>query len=563
MKTEPIRPLTLPAHIHLAYYQEQRIPRYKGNVLIEALPLSKSDGDLIESLTLIPVFDEQERQWKTHERMHQLLGLANFMIPLESHIQLARVLDSMMREGYVGRRPLTPEHVRIYQNLYERAREGNPFRQTAETITPQLSTSLIGVSGMGKTTAVRRFLAQVDQVIYHPDLDLYQITYLHVEMPSDGKSIKALATAIIKQIDALLPDISYYKDYVGTGKASASALMQSVAHIMNKHLVGLLVCDEVQNLSNSRKDDQVVMTELVSACNELKVPIVFIGTNKAEKILGLDFRQARRALGFGLGNWDPLPRWAYVSDNGEVSSTPGEWAEFISVLWNYQWVNQPVGLTEGLLNLIYDLTQGVIDLAIKLFVAAQFRAMMDGTETISEQLLVDIYNKDMKLIHPMVDALRRNDAVALMKFEDIKPLGVADMLSDVARRYRAKSAPAATVRPGHPQFGPRLTAAGVAIGLAPADAAAFANEIASDGTAKNMLEGTAQLTKKLSATKPVTKPRKGQSKPDFPVPPQDFSDRPLDYRNAVSEAQRRGSSIAAQLNALSMLPALEDLVPIE
>ncbi len=153
------------------------------------------------------------RDWENHDRLRELLSVANIMVPLSSHIQLATVLDSMLREGYVGRRPNSREHAAIYQESYEEQQRGGAFRQTYDTLTPQLSTALVGVSGMGKTTTVKRCLAHIPRVIYHPELDLYQIPWLHFEMPGDGKGVKALLTSIIEAIAELIPNNTYSEDY--------------------------------------------------------------------------------------------------------------------------------------------------------------------------------------------------------------------------------------------------------------------------------------------------------------------------------------------------------------
>ncbi|WP_367185326.1 hypothetical protein [Rugamonas sp.] len=61
---------------------------------------------------------------------------------------------------------------------------------------------------MGKTTMVKRFLAAYPQVIFHRESNVYQVTYLHVEMPSDGKSVKGLAHGILAELDRLIPNAS-------------------------------------------------------------------------------------------------------------------------------------------------------------------------------------------------------------------------------------------------------------------------------------------------------------------------------------------------------------------
>ena len=551
-----------PSHVRVAKYDtEQRIARYRGNRLIEALPKPKDEAELLASLTLAPDFSEESRDWDAHMRIHELLGLTNFMVPLAAHVQLARVIDSMMREGYVGRRPMTRDQVAIYQHIHSLEQEDKPFRQSADTLTPQLSTALVGVSGMGKTTTVKRVLAHIPPVYYHPELDLFQVTYLHFEMPSDGRGTKALATGIIERLDQLIPDSNYYDQYVGKSRASGDVLIRVAARLLNKHCVGLLIPDELQNVANARKDEQILMSELTSLCNQCKVPQLYIGTNKANKILGLDFRQARRSLGLGLGDWGPMPQWEHFADeDGTVKRRTGEWFDFVTEMWKYQWVKTPVPLTTKLLDTFYGCTQGIIDLAIKLFMVAQARAILDQSETLSEQLIVDVYQKDLYLIHPMVDALRSGDMKALRRYEDITPPSAADLVADLERRYRAQRTPAASTRPGAEDFELRLASAAQVLGLPAEDAATLAREINAEGTAKNMLDAAAQLAQKVAPLKPVTKAKRAKSKePTEPNVP-DLSGRPDDYRNAVVLAFRERTTVVQQLVKLGMAPDPEALV---
>lgn len=551
----------LPPHVRVAKYNtNQRIARYRGNKLIEALPASMSEEEILASLVLEPDFPADARDWESHLRINELLGLTNFMVPLTAHIHLALTIDSMLREGYVGRRPLSPDHVAVYQHIHSLEREDKPFRQSADTRTPRLSTALIGVSGMGKTTTVERVLARIPPVYYHPDLDIFQVTYLHFEMPSDGKGVKSLAMAIIQRLDELIPGSNYYDKYIGNRRPSADALIRVAARLMNKHCVGLLIPDEVQNVGNARKDERILMSELTSLCNQCKVPQLYIGTNKAYKILGLDFGQGRRSVGLGLGDWGPMPECEYKQVNGEWVPVPGEWVDFVNELWRYQWTKNPAELTPVILATLYDCTQGVIDLVIKLFIVAQARAILDQTEVLTDELLKDVYQNNMELIHPMVDALRSGDVKALMRYEDIAPPNAEDLVNDLQRRYRNRRNPAASVRPGAIDFQPRLAAAARVLGLPPEDADAVAKEVAADGSAKNMLDAARQMAKKLTVPKPVARKSTAKSKEAAVTQWPDLTDRPLDYRNAIAAAAREQTTVLQQLVAMNMVQDVEELV---
>jgi GTPase SAR1 family protein len=535
-----------------ARYTEQRIPQFKGNKLIEALPPSMSDDELFEMLSLAPPFALEQRTWETYERMYMLMELKNFMVPLSKHFELGRALDTMLRGGYVGRAPRTPGHNEIYKTIQDNEKAKRSFSQAAHTHTPQVSTSLLGISGMGKTTLVKRWCAHIDEVIYHPELHVYQVPYLHIDMPSDGSSIKGMAHGILQKLDKLIPGANYYNDYAIKGRPGADTLMRSVARVMNQHFVGMLICDEVQNLANSKKGQQTVMTELVSACNDLKVPILFIGTTKALKVLSLDFRQARRSCGHSVTPWERLP--AEVAE-GEID----EWRGFVEVLWTNQWVKNPCDLTELLLATMYRYSQGIIDVAITLFAAAQARAMLDGSEEITPRLIQKVFLEELGPIHQAIDALHRNDVEAIEKFDDI---GIENELSSLvdrmARKVKSKASPLYRVTSDDPTYVERISSGLVAMGYPEDEAVAAAENTIAPNERISLIEGTKKAINALTVPTKTSK-AKGAIKTEV-IP--SYEDRPRDYRRAISAAKQTGDSVLSCMHALGLVRPLDQLLKL-
>lgn len=542
----------LPPQTVTAHYLEQRLPQFKGNPLIEALPPPMSDESLLEALTLMPGYDPSQRQWSASERMMMLGTLQNFMVPMLKHTELCRALDSMLRTGYVGRAPRTPGHAAIFQSIYQKQMAGQTFAQTANSRTPQISTALIGISGMGKTTTVQRWCAHLPKVIFHPEYNLYQIPVLHVEMPSDGSSIKGLAHGILQKIDELIPGANYYDMYAQRGRTGADTLMRGVARVMNLHLVGLLICDEVQNLANSKKGSQTVMTELVSAANDLKVPILFIGTNKAAKVLGTDFRQSRRSSGQGIAPWNRLLPG--------TASEPSEWDVFLEILWQFQWVRNPVALDPLLSRYMFDCSQGVIDLAIKLFAAAQARAILDGTETLTAELILDVYGEEFQLLHPMVAALRDDNLELLNQFDDIAPLNLQQHLEAAQRKLNLMKSPLFSVKASDETFAPRLSAGLQAMGVGAEEATSLADDVASTNPDANLATGIKRAAAALTRPQPVKARGKGKVVVELPV--DRFDERPNDYRRAIAHARANNVTVLRQLKDFGMAPRLEDVIDL-
>jgi hypothetical protein len=532
-----------------ADYKAQAIPQYAGNPLIMALPLDEPDEELLATLALEPVFEPAQRDMPAHQRLQLLKSLHNFMVPMDRHLKLARALDTMMRAGYVGRAPRTPDHARIHQAIYDKQKVGIPFRQAPNTQAAQMSTALIGVSGTGKTTTVMRCVAHIPKVIYHPELNVYQVPYLHVEMPSNGSSIRGLAHGILQQLDRLVPGANYYTDYALRGKPGADTLMASVARLMHMHCVGLLIADEVQNLANAHKGDQTVMTELVSACNTLQVPILFIGTNKADKIFGLDFRHSRRSSGHGMAYWDRFHR---------SESEDGEWETFIAALWKYQWVKQPIPLNGLLMDTMYECSQGIVDIAIKLFASGQAIAIQDGTEFLSAELIKSVYATELKLLHPMLEALRDDDIEALTRYQDITPLGVDAQIATFERRALRSTSPLHRVTSADPGYATRLVSSLVAVGYGVEESEQAVATTIVEGRPVSLERGQKAALRSLQAPS-----KRARAKPvEHPPATPDLSHRPRDLRHAIGAARTNGTTIPDELRRLGMLLPLDAILDL-
>ncbi|MDN0075418.1 ATP-binding protein [Crenobacter sp. SG2303] len=521
-----------------ASYIEQRIPQYQGNPLIEALPPSLDDEGLLEELFIMPEFAPEQRNWHIHERVQMVAQLANFMVPLPRHLQLAHCLDALMRQGYIGRIPRSAASHRVFAKLHEQYLQKASF-PAKSGITAQLSSSLIGLSGMGKTTTIKRLLSRIPEVIHHPDYGIYQIPYLHIETPYDGASVKGLAHSIFRKVDLLLPEAAYTKEYGKGGRTGAETLMNHAARILHMHCVGLLVVDEIQNLENSPKSRQALMTLLVSASNELGVPILFIGTNKARHILSLDFRQARRSIGQGLNYWDRLQK-------GDEAH-PNEWEDFVSILWRFQWVRHPVAESTFLTDLLYQYSQGIVDIAIKLFAACQVRAMHDDSETITGQLITDVAQRELAMVAPMINAVRRDDVNALQAYDDIAPLNLEYLLMKIEHSYAGRKTRGSAIRPDNELFVPTVAASLEAVGFESEVATTMAENVVLAKPA-NALDGVKKALAGATSGPKAKKLKSKKSQPSVTYPPGD-------YRNAL---QTTGNETVFQrLGSLGLLPDLD------
>lgn len=524
-----------------AIYSAQRIPAYQGNPLIEALPPALNDEDaLLRALFSIPDYSPEQSTWTKAERLQLISQLSSFTVPMQRHLELAQNLDTMIRQGYVGREPRTAASHQVFTKLYEQQKAGGTFKASAGQLTAQLSGALIGLPGMGKTTAIRRILSRYPEVIHHQELNLYQIPYLHIEMPYDGASVKGIAESIFRKVDMLLPGAGYGDRY-SNARSGAETLMNHAARVLHMHSVGLLVVDELENLENSPKNRQALMTLLVSASNELRVPILFVGTNKAQNLLALDFRQARRSVGAASAYWGALAKGS--------PAEPDEWEDFLSVLWRFQWVKAPVPLTPFMSDLLFHHSQGIVDIAIKLFAVAQVRAIHDGTETLSGELIDSVAHKQLATVQPMIAALRNDDVNALLNCKDICPLGLDAIIADVGSGFSGRKVRAAAILQDNPMFAQTVQETLTVVGFDTTDAQLLAEQVKD---APNALTGV-QEALKLSTSGKRAPTKKGKAAP----PPENF---PVgDLRSALN-ADVAGATIAERMRTLGLVADVERLL---
>lgn len=545
-----------------AQYLASQIPHFAGNQLIEALPAVQEPGELLVSLSSKPAFALEQRQLPTSQRLQMLKSLSSFLFPLERHIALATELDSLLRNGYVSRRPATPEHAMKMMQIHEQTHiHGTYALQDLSHWEQQSGLLLIGVSGMGKTRFIKRWASRLPKVIYHPELHIYQIPVLHIELPADGESVTGLCAAIFAAIDKLIPGSNYVETYSLRGRPTVEQLIRRVEAVMHAHCVGMLICDEVQNLSNAGKSKGRLMTELVSMSNLLSIPLVFIGTNKAAKLFGLDFRKSRRVSGFGSQHWERLHEGIRREDGALAS----EWRDFLAFMWRFQWTRHDAALTEEIRATMYQCCQGVIDIAIKLFAAAQARAILDGTEQIQVRHIRESFKEDFKLIQPMVEELRRNDATTLSLYEDIAPLNLGALVDTLQDRSRAALGPAFAITPESEDFPGRVVASLVAAGIPEETAWSVFKEVASEGRAQNLSDAMSLCMNRLSpASKPLAVLSKKRQIAAAPTStqsePADNPPRPGDIRSFVVQAKNSGRSLIEVMKEAGALRSVEEIL---
>jgi len=209
-----------------------------------------------------------------------------------------------------------------------------------------------------------------------------------------------------------------YAHTYGSERRTLDALKPDMALIAAAHGLGLLVVDEIQRLSAFKSGGPIRMLDFfVQLVNTIGVPVLLIGTYGALPVLSGEFRMMRRSAGQGDLVWDRMREDAV-------------WQEFVRRLWIYQYTETLTELTPALAHVLYEETQGVTDLAVKVFLLAQIRAIVTGKEKVTAAIIKSVAKDNLRLSRRVLQAMREGDVKYLSTFEDLEPL---DFTSCVAR----------------------------------------------------------------------------------------------------------------------------------
>lgn len=412
-----------------SYFSDEYIEEYKNNPFIEALPPILSQEDVIERLSVYPSYDEKEREYDTKRRIHLTQRLYQYFQPLSLHFDLEDRFSRTIRQGYLSRNPLSKDYASSLKNGSKVVKNpslgfnNTDFRSTASGFT------IMGVSGIGKTTSIDRVLSLYPQVILHSDyngvdLNLLQISWLKLDCPYDG-SVKALCINFFAKVDSLLG--TQYSMKFTSGQNTTATMLPRMAQVCTLHGIGVLVLDEIQHLS-TRGGSEQLLNFFTTLVNVIGIPVIMIGTMKALGALQSQFRQARRGSGQGDMVLDRMEK----DDN---------WDILIEGMWEYQWTKTPTELTEELKDVLYEESQGITDIAIKLYIMAQIQAMTSTKkEIITPAMIKQVAKSNLKLVKPMLDALKSGNLEKLAKYEDITPVDidsfVTNRISDLEMKER-------------------------------------------------------------------------------------------------------------------------------
>jgi hypothetical protein len=400
-----------------ATYTEQEIPEYQGNPLIEAMPPLWTMEEVEQMLSYFPHYDPKQRKLASEIRIHLLENAREFFVPQGIHYEIHLSISNMIRRGYIDRNPVlrgvwTGQSGKVEQ-LADRLQRRAFLRSKARGM------SIVGIGGVGKSTAVENILSFYPQVITHTrykdgDLILKQLVWVKLQCPNDG-SLRGMCIGYLQEVDDLLG--TNYMSHYSALRRTIDELLLIMARVASNHFQGVIVFDEIQDLSEAKSGGATRMLNFfVQLENTLGIPFILIGTPKAKDLLSGEFRQARRVSEQGDIYWHPMREIAVKERTDEPDKIDPDWNVFVRAMWKYWYLKKDHPLPDNLLEepvvrTMYEASKGITALVVTIFFLAQRRAIVSGKENLTEGVIRSAVKDNQNLVNRVFERVKGNHHV--------------------------------------------------------------------------------------------------------------------------------------------------------
>lgn len=345
--------------------------------LTKHLPAMFAGEELVRAMTILPEYDPAVRGRPAAERLMELSNLYRLYLPSQMSLEIySKLYLALMRS--LRKKSSRNAILQKYENLKAiRQQEYEGIIGGSDSFT------IIGVSGIGKSSAISRALSLItgNGVIELDQPYSKIIPCVVVQCPFDS-SVKGLLLEILRKVDDQL-GCNYYQNALKV-KATVDMLIGNVSQVALNH-IGLLVVDEIQNVVNSKNGKSLIgmLTQLI---NNSGISICMVGTPESTVFFEQAMQLARRSLGLQYGK---LEYDAYF-------------CEFCRALYDYQYVRHITAITPAVIEWLYAHSSGVISIVVSLIHDAQEIAILNGTEELNQVVLNEAYQKRLAMLHSYI-----------------------------------------------------------------------------------------------------------------------------------------------------------------
>lgn len=401
------------------------VEAYTGNILIDACGPILSPAEILRQMVYLPPLPKDIDATPIHIRKHQLADILRIHIPTSAGLELAENIGFMIRQGYVHRNPVNPP---TWQRIYA------PGATDTSHAAVQLGSTVVGLSGVGKSTAVERALALFPQVVTHdtfPKLanPVRQLLWLKVDVPRSGKISELVENLAIATDSAL--GTNYADQLLSNSNKRGGTLANQWLQMIFCHFPGLLILDEIQNLFKIERKavreaaarrrvaqrpalrvaDDEALKLILNLTNTTKIPVLACGTPDGVEALGSRMSTIQRLVTAGFHR---IPHALSVEDDFFRS-------RLFPQLCKYQWQPDPLEPSDELRHLLHELSGGIFRICMALWIHAHRRSFERG----GRQLLLDDFRyaaaNALAPLQPAVKAILSGDPRLQLQYEDLLP----------------------------------------------------------------------------------------------------------------------------------------------
>lgn len=448
-----------PQCITIEKYWPASNPDFKNNVLINWTPPLSRDA-IGEVMCASIAHSEKERTHDFEQRIQYVLRLNHYFVPLDSQVDFGFLLWSLVCSSYALRNPEREAASASFTNFMESIASGevNPTEH-AEFLDSPWVCLLIGTPGTGKSSTPNAVFLRLFPGLFHHVRkgDLYQLGYVRVQAPKSGSAL-AIASDIYHELYREAQRVGLPMPYSGrTRPRTIPEYIRAISVLAIKLNVGLIVVDEIQHMCSARGQlDEEAMKFLTGLLSKVKVPMLLIGTWEALPLLTLEVRISRRGT-------------SPVCTFFRRMAFDDEFKGFVVALWTYQWTASAVALTDEMLSVFYEHTQGIPDLIVKLHAICQIAAIFDEDEetfVFDHAFVEKIAVEHMPLMAPAIRFLRDGVREDDKRLWDLEPQNLEKYLVDYAAGVQLTSARRRARRAKFPPDGNTRAAASAAVAAA-------------------------------------------------------------------------------------------------